>query len=400
MIGLSKLSVWIFGEEGDIVTESSTQALIFASSVLVMGTMLLSPLIADLALVFDVSEAYAGLIIIGYTVATSLTLPIAGMFTDTIGRRRVLVGGLTLFGVAGAAAGTVPWFEAIVALRVLQGVGYAFAMPVILTLFGDLYDGSTEATAQGIRVSVNSMMNSGAPLIAGVLFVYSWRYPFAVYLLGLVAAAWVWRTVPSTGVDTGGSLRGYVRDIAGFIRERQIALLMASFFFRFVVIYGLITYISVLAIREVGLAVVAVGVLLAVNGGVKTVASTQVGRLFPVFGSALLSLLSFAAIVVGTVLMGSMPTVVALTAGVVIWGIGDGVLAPCQKSLLNQHSPPEYRGGAMSAALTFQNVGKVVGPGCLGLLLSVIGPGPAFVVLGVVAGGLGIVSLALVWLLE
>lgn len=394
----ARLSVWVFGEDGEILTDSATQALIFASSVLVTGTMILSPLIADLATVFDVSEAYAGAVIVGFTAAAAITLPITGALADLLGRRVVLVGGLALFGVAGVAAGTIEWFEAVLGFRVLQGVGFAASMPVILTLFGDLYEGSEEATVQGMRVAVNSAMNAAAPLIAGLLFVYSWRYPFALYVLALPAAAWVWVTIPAVETADGWSFRTYVREIVEFVKEPKIALLMLSFFFRFVVIYGLITYISVLAIGEAGLAVVAVGALLTVNGAVKTLASTQVGRLSLAFGAALLSLVSFGSLVVGTVLMGAVPTAFALVVGVVIWGIGDGVLAPCQKSLLNQLAPPEYRGGAMSTALTFQNVGKVVGPAGLGWLLAVVGPGPAFVALGAIGGGLGIASLAFVWI--
>ncbi len=400
MTRLRQLSVWVFGEDGEILADSATQSLIFASSVLVTGTMLLSPLIADLATVFDVSEAYAGVVIVGFTAAAAVTLPVAGALADLLGRRAVLVGGLVLFAIAGTAAGTIDWFEAILGFRVVQGVGYAAAMPVILTLFGDLYEGSEEATVQGMRVSINSIMNAAVPLIAGLLFVYSWRYPFAIYALALPAAAWVWLTVPEIETADGWSFRTYVSEIATFVKEYKIALLMLSFFFRFVVIYGLITYISVLAIREVGLAVVAVGALLTVNGVVKTVASTQVGRLSLVVGPALLSLVSFGSIVVGTVLMGAVPTTLALVVGVSIWGVGDGVLAPCQKSLLNQLAPPEYRGGAMSTALTFQNVGKVVGPAGLGWALVVVGPGPAFVLLGVLGGGLGVASLVFVWLWE
>ena len=393
------ISVWVFGKEGDIFADGATQALIAASSVLVMGSMLVSPLIADLATVFSVSETAAGWLIVSFTAAAATTLPLIGALADRIERKVVLSVGLILFGLAGAAVGVVERFDVALGLRALQGVGFACSMPIILTLFGDLYSGPRETTVQAMRVSANSVINTIIPLFAGVLFVYSWRYPFTIYLTALPIAAWVWVTIPEVDVSNDWSVRTYVRKMSVFLSDVPIALLMFSFFFRFVVFYGLITYISVLAVQETGLSVVAVGTLLSVRGAVKTVSSTQAGRLSLSYDPAFLSFLSFLCIAIGTTVLGSFPTTAMLVVGVIIWGLGDGLLSPCQKSLVNRLSKSAYRGGAMSVALTFQNVGKVVGPVAVGILLSRIDPAPAFILLGIVGGGIGTLVLLGVWLL-
>jgi MFS family permease len=315
------------------------------------------------------------------------------MFADYIGRKPVLIAGLTTFGFAGAAVGFVTRFDAAIALRVLQGVGYAAAAPIILALLGDLYSGSRETTVQGMRVSVNSVANTLVPLLAGTLFVFSWRYPFVVYLLALPAAVWIWVTVPSIEATTNKTFRRYLSDLTSFLRDLPIALLMVSFLFRFVVFYGMITYISVLAVQEAGLAVVAVGTLLSVRSFIKTLSSTQAGRLSLSYDPAVLALGGFGMISGGTVLMGVLPTTSVLFVAIVVWGVGDGILSPSQKSLVNRMSPAEYRSGTMSTAMTFQNVGKVTGPAGLGALLGVLDPAPAFVLLGVVGGSVGVGSL-------
>ena len=400
MTFLRRVSVWVFGDEGTVLMDPMTQALVVASSILITGTVLVSPLIADLATVFSVSETRAGWLVVGFTAAAAMTLPLVGAFADILGRKPVLVVGLVTFGLAGAAVGTVTWFEAAIAFRVLQGMGFAAAAPFILTLFGDLYSGSRETTVQGIRVSVNGVSNTLVPLLASSLFVFSWRYPFAIYLLAVPAAIWIQLAAPPLEAGNDWSLRTYFSKLTTFLNDAAIGLLMVSFLFRFIVFYGLLTYISVLVIREAGFTVVTVGLLLSVRGVIKTASSTQVGRLSQTIDASILALGGFALIAVATAIMGLFPTRTVLFAAMAVWSVGDGVLSPCQKSLVNQLSPPEYRSGMMSTALTFQNVGKVVGPLGLGFLIVVVGPGPAFTLLGIVGGGIGVAALGGMILLQ
>lgn len=310
-----------------------------------------------------------------------------------------MMAGLFLFGLAGSTIGVVAQFDVVLVLRVLQGIGFACTMPVILTLFRDMYEGSEETTVQGMRVAGNSIISTLAPLLAGLLFVYSWRLPFVVYLLAIPAAVWIWFAVPNVNIDTGGSVRSYIGDVTSFLTNAQISLLMMSFAFCFAIYYVFLTYISVLATEEAGLAVVAVGALLALNGMVKTVGSTQAGRLSASYNPQFLSFGSFVLMMVGVTMMGLIPTPAVIVVGVFVFGVGDSLLAPTQKSLVNRLSPPAVRGGANATALTFQNVGKVTGPLAFGTILPFVDLGPAFALVGGLGGGPGAVVLFGVWVL-
>lgn len=398
MVPLRSMSVWVFGEDGEILADSATQSLILASSVLITGVMAVSPLVADLAGVYGVSSSAAGWLIIGFTAAIAVTLPVVGALADQVGRKSVMVVGLLVFGVAGAAVGAVTRFEFALALRVIQGLGFACASPVILTLFGDMYSGSEETTAQGMRVALNSVVGTLTPLLAGVLFVYSWRFPFGLYLVAVPAAAWVWVAVPPIEVSNDWSVRAYLDNMASFLTNARIALLMVSFGFRFATYYVFLTYISVLATEKAGLAVVAVGALLSLNGVVKTVGSTQAGRLAASFEPTFLCFGSFVLMTAGVAAMGLVPVPAVIVLGVLVFAVGDSVLAPTQKSLVNRLAPAEYRGGANATALTFQNAGKVVGPLVLGTVLPFVDLATAFALVGGLGGALGAVALCLVWL--
>ena len=388
----------IFGEEGDVAADPRAQALIVANTILVTGGILLSPLITDLGTVFSVSDSRAGLLIIVYTATLTVFLPVAGVLADRLGRKAVTVPGLAVFAIAGSSIGFVDTFEVALGLRVLQGIGAAGARPIVIAVLGDLYNGAREATVQSVRVTFDSVVNTAVPIVAGLLFVASWRYPFFVFLLGIPVAAWLWFALPEVDVAVDQSLRAYVRDLLTVVSDRTIGPLMLSFFVRMTLMYGLFTYVSVLAIREAGLAVVVVGTLLAVRSVTKVVSSAQAGRLTTTYDPVLLTLLGFALAGFGLLLMGAFPMEYMLFVGVAIYGLGDGLLSPIQKSVLNQLAPPEYRGGAMSGAYTFEHIGKTLGPLGLGIVLTVSGPAFAFVLLGA-AGGLAGVGLSfVVWL--
>jgi ACDE family multidrug resistance protein len=393
-MGISQqLSVKVFGEDGTILTDSKTQSLIVASSSLIMGVMLVSPLVADLAGVYGVSSGAAGWLIIAFTAAAAVTLLIVAPLADVIGRKTVMVTGLVLFGLAGGVISITTRFDVAVVLRGLQGVGFASTMPIILTMFGEMYDESAETTVQGMRVAANSVVASLAPLLAGVLFVASWWLPFALYLAALPVALWVWVAVPDVGAANDWSIRTYLRKIASFLTSGRISLLMLSFGLRFAVFYVLLTYFSVLATEEAGLSVVVVGTLLSLIGVVKIIGASQAGRLAAAYDPTLLSVSSFVCMTIGVTAMGALSTPSVMVVGLFIFAVGDGVLAPIQKSLINRVAPAEYRGGANASALVFENVGKVLGPFILGLSLSLVDLATAFVLVGGLYGSLGSAAL-------
>jgi MFS family permease len=79
-------------------------------------------------------------------------IPVAGALADRYTRKLVLIAALLLFGLAGAAIGFTTDFGVVLALRVVQGFGFAGLNPIIVTSIGDMYTHEKEATGQGIRM--------------------------------------------------------------------------------------------------------------------------------------------------------------------------------------------------------------------------------------------------------
>ena len=365
-----------------MIKDPRIQSLVLASGVLIMESAVLSPIIADLAVVFSVSDARAGLLMLAYTIPLVILVPLMGILADQYGKKYFLVPGLALFGLAGAGISIVSTFEAILLLRVLQSVGHAAAGPIVIAMIGDLYSGVQETTAQGIRTAGINVGIIGVPILSGILFVYSWRYPFLLYLIAVPVAIWAWYVIPQSAQSASSSMKDYINELVLFVSKPRMACLVTTFVIRFLLLFGFLTYISVLAIGEAGLDVKAAGLLVAIKGVVSFVSSTQVGRLSNKFSTINIIIGGFIVASLGIIIMGVVPAPIVIAIGAVLYGFGDGMVSPGQKSLVNQLAPEGMRGGAVSVATTFQNLGKVVGPGMIALMLIVSDISMAFTVVG------------------
>jgi MFS family permease len=383
----------LFGAEGDIASNSQVQVVILASAVLVMGSTLVSPIITGLSTVYGVSEAVAGWLNISYLVVATVCIPVAGWLADKFGRRAVLAPGLALYGTGGALVGVSDAFAVALVFRSVQAVGFAAAIPVTVTIFGDLYSGDREATGQGLRSAGINVAIMIVPFVAGVLFSFTWRAPFVLFLLAVPLAALSWSILPEFDEQSTETPSTYVADLAELCKELTVAFLLALFFMRFFLLYGFYTYVSVLLIQEVGMGVVLAGAVVSIKGLFSILISSQAGRLSGIFDQYYILIVGFMMTGVGFVLLGSVPTMAAAVLATALFGIGDGTIAPTQKSLLTRLAPSQLRNGAISIATTLQNVGKVAGPIVLGGLITLLPTTMAFAGFGAASTLLSLVLL-------
>src|SRR3954451_23520074 len=82
----------------------------------------------------DASRSQLQWVVDAYALSLASLMLSAGHVADGFGRRRVFVFGLATFGAATAAAALAPTPTALIAARVLQGVGAAALLPASLAL--------------------------------------------------------------------------------------------------------------------------------------------------------------------------------------------------------------------------------------------------------------------------
>lgn len=371
------------------------QVVVAATAMAVTGVYAMSPILSALTGPFGVTDARIGAIITAYTAPSVVLVPVMGLLADRFGRRRLLVAGLLLFGLGGVAVAVTTDFAAVLALRGIQGVGFAAINPLGVTIIGDHFSGSREATAQGLRVAGIQTAALVTPPAAGLLVLGAWQYPFLLYGLALPMAAWAWVTLPDGPSTTGGTaIDDYARDLVSLLRRPTLAAIQLSFVARFSLSVGYYAYVSVLMTRVLGASAVETGLVVAGIGVIALVASTQVGRLVASRDSFLVLLVGLVAVGAGIATMGLTPTYSSVGLGGALLGVGLGVSGPVQKSLVTQLAPPSLRAGAVSTAILFQSIGQAAGPLLLGFIVGRSDVATAFVAFGLVGAVVMAVAVA------
>ncbi|WP_433222946.1 MFS transporter [Dactylosporangium sp. CS-047395] len=147
-------------------------------------------------------------VIHAYALTFGGLLLLGGKAADRYGRRRVLLLGLTLFGVASLLGGFAQEPGQLVAARAAQGVGAAALAPAALALLTSAFpSGKARIRAFGVWSAMNAAGGALGVLAGGLLTEYaSWRWVMFVNVpMAAIALAMAWRGVPasSPGARTG-----------------------------------------------------------------------------------------------------------------------------------------------------------------------------------------------------
>lgn len=126
-------------------------------------------------------------------VLAGLLVPVAAI-ADRWGRRRMLVLGYAVFGLASLLVLVADTAAAVISIRALLGIGGAMIMPTTLSLIRVIFtDPRERATALSIWAAVSGLGAVFGPLVGGLLLEhFSWHAAFLVnvppMLIGMVAA--------------------------------------------------------------------------------------------------------------------------------------------------------------------------------------------------------------------
>jgi MFS family permease len=115
-----------------------------------------------------------------------LIAPFSGYLIDRIGRKRVLVGGVALYVLAGTSGLYIDSLYGILIGRAFLGVAVAGTMTTVTTLVGDNFEGLPRQRFIGLQGGIMALSGLLFTTLGGGLADIVWRAPFAIYLLALL----------------------------------------------------------------------------------------------------------------------------------------------------------------------------------------------------------------------
>ncbi len=127
-----------------------------------------------------------------YLLAQAVSVPVYSKLADTVGRKPIILVGITLFLLGSVLSGFAGTMMALIIFRAVQGLGAGAVQPISITIVGDLYTLKERAKVQGYLASVWAVSSVVGPTLGGVFSQYvSWRWIFFVNIPLCIAAAWL-----------------------------------------------------------------------------------------------------------------------------------------------------------------------------------------------------------------
>ncbi|MDA0262707.1 MAG: MFS transporter [Chloroflexi bacterium] len=242
------------------------------------ASLMVAPLLVDIASEFNTSVAVAGQLATATFAAWAVSVVVVGPMSDSFGRRPVALTGLSLLSIGVLASAFAPNLGTLLAFRVLTGLGGGMIPPNSMAAVADVVAPAHRARAVSRLMAFNTLSSViGIPLLALAAEWGGWRLPFLIMgsILGAVAILnWFW--FPK---NEGSGLRSF----SFFSRYR--ALLSLPIFRAAIAVnlaqrmafFALFSYLAAYLIDTYDMSVAAVALPLAIVGVGRVIGSYMAG---------------------------------------------------------------------------------------------------------------------------
>lgn len=181
---------------GPVLRDRRVWVLMMAAMLTIMSNATITPSLPGLERIFAANPDAAmltRLLITAPSLMVAVAAPAVGWTADRIGRLVPLCLGLVLFGIGGTAGLYLTSLEAILASRLVLGLGVACIMTAQSALIGDYFAPAIRGRLMGYQLAAVNVGGLACVLLAGALAGLHARLPFAIYGAGLLLLWPVWR---------------------------------------------------------------------------------------------------------------------------------------------------------------------------------------------------------------
>ncbi len=187
-----------------------------AQFVVVLDASIVNVALPSIGRDLEFSQENLAWVVNAYTLVFGGFLLLGGRMADLLGRRRLFMGGLVLFGVASLLAGLAQTEGQLIAFRALQGLGAALISPAALSIVTTTFaEGAERNKALGVWGAVAGAGGAAGVLLGGILTdALGWEWVFFVNTpIAIVAALLAPRLIAES--RSGAATRTF--DVAGAV---------------------------------------------------------------------------------------------------------------------------------------------------------------------------------------
>jgi len=362
------------------------------------STMAKTPVLPLFIRSLDVPMGTVGFIAAASTlVGIVVSLP-AGILSDMVGRRRVILIAAIVFASAPFLylLVTQPWH--LVLVRIYHGFATAMLGPVAMAAVADTFD-SGRGEKMGWYSSATMVGRFLAPFVGGALIFgnnFQWVYLVTgiIGTLSLIAALKLPRPV-TAHVSAGELVRkeqgAIKRDIVAMLTHRGILATSVVEAVEYFAFGCLEVFLPVYLNEQLGFKPLSIGLLFTVQIGVATLAKPWMGRLSDRYGrvpTITIGLL-LGAVSITMITWSDNYLIMAVLIG--LFGLGLAAVTASSAALVADLAKDSSYGGALGILSSVMDIGHSTGPMAGGMLIAAHNYKTTF---GVIGGILAFTSLA------
>lgn len=341
--------------------------LFFSLFLVMVGFGIIIPVMPFYVKQFGGSASTLGFLMASYSVMQFFCAPLWGRLSDRIGRRPVLLVGLSGYGVTFLLYGFSSELWMLFAARILAGIVSSATLPTAMAYVADITSKADRAKGMGIMGASMGLGMIFGPALGGFLGHYGLSIPF------FVAGAFALLTVPFAVTWLPESLSEEARSEAihkpkpprRFSRETFAHPLLPLFLMAFALSSSMSMFESTFALfssdrvglstRDMGLMFGSLGLLgVFIQLRVLSFLVTRLGDLNVLVIGALLTALGF-------VLMLTTSHMFTLWLACAVFSVGSTLLRPSVSTMVTKITEGG-QGAAVGMMQSFDSLGRIVGP--------------------------------------
>lgn len=358
----------------------------------ILGVSSIIPALPNIMTGLDFTPVNIGLSISLFTLPGVIFSPLVGILADRLGRKKILVPSLFLFGVFGFLCFFARSVETLLILRFIQGIGAAPLGVLYGTIIGDMYSGRECGVAMGYNASVLSVGTAFFPILGGLLATLGWNWPFLLPLLAIPLGIVIMLGMNTPEPKTREAFGDYMKAALRQMRTRKALTLFTTTFLTFIILYGpIVTYLPLLLAQRFDASPASIGMVFFASSLMTALASFQLGKLTDRFGQKSLLAAGAAFYMLSMAGLPNMPGSWLTILPVTCFGIAQGLNIPTLMTMLTSLAPMQQRGAFMAANGMILRLAQTAAPLFMGGVYALMGMEAVFM-----AGfGCGIIILIL-----
>lgn len=318
-----------------------------------------------------------GIIVAAYTLGSLLLRLLWGKLTDTWGRKQVYLLGVFIVLVLSPFFGVASILPAIVALRLVQGIGFSASSTSASTLAADIVPATRRAEGIGYYALANTLgMALGPEFGIQILQNFGQRWLFVASTISGIVAVLIGmlvstkRTVRVKAV-TVQSARNRASEASAHRRLSLIEskALPSSAVLLFVIMpYGAVmAYIGAYGLHQ---GVANIGLYFSVFAIALLVVRLSVGHISDTFGVTVVFMPAAVLMFAGLLILLWATELPVFLASAVLFGLGFGIAMPVLQASAYTLNPDERRGAASATVFAVSDIAYGIGALALGVAIA------------------------------